>query len=221
MEWWKAERASTSASSEGHRHAGRDAVGDQPQRAVARRAVEVEVVVDPGIGHRRDERGVAVDHADVTEQALVQDGVGDRPGRGCRALVSRRRWPVAVGDLRGRPAAEPSGCGWHGRAARSSALSACDVNDTSEWMTSSTRAVGVDHEGACGGSRAPRSDAGPRTARPPCRRCPRGVGTRSECLSENCFCFSTGSALMPTGWAPTASNSAVRSRKWQLSRVQP
>ena len=35
----------------------------------------------------------------------------------------------------------------------------------------------------------------------------------NSCLSENRFCFSTSSALMPTRWAPTASNSAFMSRK--------
>ena len=38
-------------------------------------------------------------------------------------------------------------------------------------------------------------------------------GKSKECLSENRFCFSTWSALMPTRWAPTASNSAFMSRK--------
>ena len=32
-------------------------------------------------------------------------------------------------------------------------------------------------------------------------------------LSENCFCFSTVSAEMPTRWPPASSNSFFRSRK--------
>ena len=46
-------------------------------------------------------------------------------------------------------------------------------------------------------------------------------GMPSDSFSSNCFCLATGSALMPTGCAPTAANSALRSRKWQLSLVQP
>ena len=46
-------------------------------------------------------------------------------------------------------------------------------------------------------------------------------GNPSDSLSSNWRCFSTGSALMPTRCAPTAANSAARSRKWQLSLVQP
>ena len=46
-------------------------------------------------------------------------------------------------------------------------------------------------------------------------------GVAEDSFSSNCFCLSTESALMPIRWAPTAANSAPRSRKWQLSLVQP
>ena len=46
-------------------------------------------------------------------------------------------------------------------------------------------------------------------------------GKSNECFSEKRFCFSTWSALIPTRVAPTASNSAFISRKWQLSTVHP
>ena len=39
--------------------------------------------------------------------------------------------------------------------------------------------------------------------------------------SENRACLSTGSVLIPTREAPTAANSAARSRKWQASFVHP
>ena len=38
-------------------------------------------------------------------------------------------------------------------------------------------------------------------------------GKPSDSFSSNCFCLTTGSALMPIRCAPTAANSAERSRK--------
>ena len=39
--------------------------------------------------------------------------------------------------------------------------------------------------------------------------------------SANCFCFATGSVLIPRRCAPASLNSVARSRKWQASLVQP
>ena len=82
-------------------------------------------------------------------------------------------------------------------------------------------AVGVDDEGrpACsaGSSRrawrpaVPRRRGRDRTAR----------GSRATPSRRTASASRRASALMPTGWAPTAANSPARSRKWQLSFVQP
>ncbi len=46
------------------------------QQIVAGGAVEKEIVADPGVGHRKDDRSMRGDEADVGHQGFVEDGVG-------------------------------------------------------------------------------------------------------------------------------------------------